>query len=86
MFDSRVVMYGITKYFMNVGNALSQLANVVFLNGKPNETLSGRFYREDWVAAKVLDYFFPGHCLETHLNERIAAREYLEWRREEHYE
>ena len=37
-----------TGYLKRVGDALSQLGNVVLLNGDPNESISGRSYRQGW--------------------------------------
>lgn len=65
-------------YLVRVGNALSQLLNTVFLNGHPNESISGRSYREGWhTAQKVIDtifWFDPEHCMNSHLNERVWCR------------
>lgn len=64
-------------YLVRVGNALSQLCNVVFLNGHPNESISGRSYREGWAIQRVIDtifWFDPEHCLSSHLNERVWCR------------
>lgn len=65
-------------YLVRVGNALSQLLNVALLNGHPNESISGRCYREGWTTAqKVIDtifWFDPEHCMSSHLNERVWCR------------
>ena len=65
-------------YLVRVGNAVSQLLNVVLLNGHPNESISGRSYREGWTTAQaIIDtifWFDPGHCLNSHLNERVWCR------------
>ena len=66
-------------YLCRVGHALSVLANVVFLNGKPNESVSARCYREGWEKAEeALDdlfWFDKNHCYNAHINERVWARE-----------
>ena len=65
-------------YLARVGNALSQLLNVVLLNGHPNESVSGRCHREGWKTAETivdtLFWFDPEHCLHSHLNERVWCR------------
>ena len=68
-------------YAARVGNALSQLVNVVVLMGHPNESISGRAHREGWWFERVIDtifWFDPDHCLVSHLNEIKWAREYLD--------
>ncbi len=42
------------KYLFNVAAALSQLLNAVVFFGDPNETLSGRCYRERRVTAEAI--------------------------------
>ena len=63
-------------------NAVSQLLNVTLLNGDPNESISGRSYREGWdTARKIIDtlfWFDPQHCLTAHVNERVWARKVLD--------
>jgi hypothetical protein len=71
----------VRDYLWRVGHALSVLANVVFLNGKPNESVSARCYREGWEKAEeALDdlfWFDKNHCYNSHINERVWAREIL---------
>jgi len=72
-----------SDYLMRVGSALSQLANVVFLNGHPNESISGRSWRCRWRIRLYIDAFFalfgdPDHCLMSHVNERLWARDLLD--------
>jgi hypothetical protein len=71
----------VKDYLCRVGHALSVLANVVFLNGKPNESVSARCYREGWEKAEeALDdlfWFDKNHCYNSHINERVWAREIL---------
>ena len=69
------------RYITNVAAALSQLLNSAVFLGDPNETLSGRCYREDRVwAMRVIDalFFQPAHCYESHLADRVFARMILE--------
>jgi hypothetical protein len=64
-------------WLVRVFNALSQLCNVVFLNGHPNESISGRSYRENWKLRHVIDailWFDEDHCMNSHLNERVWSR------------
>lgn len=69
-----------TEYFVDVATALSQLLNAV-IGGDPNETVSGRCYRENRdLLAKVIDtifFFDPFHCQESHIKDRLFARKIL---------
>ena len=69
------------EYSINIATALSQLLNAVVLAGDPNETISGRVWREDRKkATAVIDllfFFQPEHCLNSHLADRIFARKIL---------
>jgi hypothetical protein len=69
------------EYCINIATAISQLLNAVVLAGDPNETISGRAWREERkavVAAIDLLFFFqPEHCLNSHLADRIFARKIL---------
>lgn len=70
---------GIGAYLRRCGDALSQLINVViFLSENPNESLSGRSYRErrHWFWGKMLflvDAIFflleKDHCRKSHQAE-----------------
>jgi hypothetical protein len=72
-----------TNYMIRVGSAMSQLGNAALLNGHPNESISGRCYRERWTTAeaainRVFAFFGQeDHCLMAHVNERLWAREVL---------
>ena len=76
-----------TNYLIRVLSALSQLVNASFLNGHPNESVSGRSYREGWAIERWIDTFFlyvfsqPNHCMDAHLNEKVWAREILKSKR-----
>lgn len=64
-------------YLIRVGNSLSQLVNVVLLNGHPDECLSGRAYRTQtkW-AITVIDFLFfwdPEHCRTSYFNDLSNA-------------
>jgi len=61
---------------MKIGDALSQLANVVFLDGHPNESLSGRAWRTKSTWYKFIDlllWFDPNHCEISHMNDVLYA-------------
>jgi hypothetical protein len=49
------------------GDATSQWVNAAVLNGNPNESISGRSYREGWSVKWWIDSVFPGnqHCREA---------------------
>jgi len=68
-------------YFINIATALSQLLNAVVFAGDPNETVSGRVYREnrDWAVTIIdlLFFFQPDHCLESHVADRMFSRKIL---------
>lgn len=66
----------IIDYFIRVGDAFSQLINVVvFFGDNPNESVSGRAYRQRsvwyWNAIRVslnfvLSVFEEDHCKKSH--------------------
>jgi len=74
-------------YFVCCGDAVSQLINVVvFLSDNPNESLSGRSYRQKrhWFWGKmliVLDFAFSPfqdeHCKKSHYADVKRASELL---------
>lgn len=46
-------------------DAISQLANVVLLNGDANESISGRSFRQSWKSEKVINFIIfweKDHC------------------------
>lgn len=64
---------------IRTGDALSQLANTVFLGGDPNESISGRSYRCGWLRAEAfIDWLFSpflsNHCLKAYTNDVKRAR------------
>ena len=70
-----------TNYIINIATALSQLLNALLFAGDPNETISGRVYRENrnW-AVRIIDllfFFQVDHCLKSHVADRIFARKIL---------
>lgn len=65
---------------IRIGDALSQLLNVLFLNGHPNESLSGRAWRTQSFWYKVIDtllWFDKDHCKVAHNNDLIYAKQLL---------
>ena len=65
---------------IRIGDALSQLLNVVFLNGHPNESLSGRAWRTKSKWEKVINFilfFDKNHCLNAHFNDIKYAKDLL---------
>lgn len=76
------------KYFLSVGDALSQLLNALLFNsGNANESISARCYRQRdcraWSAAKsVIDTVFrllgeKDHCRKAWYRDVGRARELL---------
>lgn len=64
----------------------SQFLNVLVLNGHPDETISGRAWRQgvlehdpSWIRARlIIDrmfFFDPDHCRKSH----HADREFADW-------
>lgn len=65
------------NYLIKMGDALSQLLNVLLLNGHPNESLSGCAWRTKSVWYKVIDtilWFDKDHCKTAYLNDLEYAR------------
>lgn len=69
------------SYIFNIATCLSQLLNTVVFFGDPNETLSGRVWREDRrIATAIINtlfFFQPDHCLQSHLDDVEFARKIL---------
>lgn len=69
-----------TNRLIRAGDALSQWANVVFLDGHPNESLSGRAWRtqSSWYKfINLLLWFDKDHCKVAYENDIKYARELL---------
>ena len=63
----------------HIGGALSQLLNAALFGGHPNESISGRVYREDrkW-AVRLIDtliFWHPNHCEESFMTDYMWAVE-----------
>lgn len=68
------------KRIIRIGDALSQLLNVLLLNGHPNESLSGRAWRTKSVWYLVIDtilWFDDNHCMTAYTNDLKYARDLL---------
>ena len=84
---SRETLAPVGRYLIRIGDALSQLLNVVFLfSQNPNESISGRCYRmrhkKQWsIAMTVIDFLFSpvevGHCEKAYDNDVLRASELL---------
>lgn len=62
---------------IRIGDALSQLANVILLNGHPNESLSGRAWRTQSRWRLVIDtllWFDKDHCKVAYYNDLAYCR------------
>lgn len=70
------------QYLINVLIWLDQGANVVFLGGSPDETISARAYREHRPRLERVINWLSGddmHCRDAYINEqarRQMPREY----------
>lgn len=65
---------------IKIGDALSQLMNVILLNGHPNESLSGRAWRTKSKWYKVIDlilWFDKNHCKTAYENDVKYAKSLL---------
>ena len=79
--------FRIGVYLLRCGDALSQLINVViFLSDNPNESLSGRSYRQkrNWFWGKMLILldsafwvFQKNHCQKAHEADQLRAAKLL---------
>jgi hypothetical protein len=67
------------KWLNNVGDALSQLGNVLFFNGDPNESISGRSHRQRWKLESWIDAVLgKDHCKLSHSRDIDYAIKFLE--------
>jgi hypothetical protein len=73
------------KYLSGIWSATSQWFNVAVLLGHPNESISGRCYREPWPRAMALinKMFFwqVNHCKSAYTNDLKWAKAYIETER-----
>jgi len=72
-------------YLAKIGSAWSQLMNVIIFNGDPNESTSGRVYRENvtWAVKFINAIFFwqSNHCRGAYEKDMTWASDYLSSRR-----
>ena len=68
------------RRLIRIGDALSQLLNVILLNGHPNESLSGRAWRTQSGWRIVIDtvlFFDKEHCKTAYDNDIKYAYELI---------
>jgi hypothetical protein len=67
------------NWFIRIGDGLSGLCNVIFLNGECDESVSGRTYRCGWKTAEsYIDFILGiGHCKEAYLGDLARANELI---------
>jgi len=69
-------------YLFSIWSATSQWLNVVLLLGHPNESISGRCYREPWPKLMWLvnkAFFWQvNHCKSAYTTDLKWAKEYIE--------
>lgn len=71
----------VKRYLGGLWSATSQLANVLLLGGHPNESVSGRSYREVWPSLKWINRLFfwqVNHCKSAYTNDLKWAQYYLD--------
>lgn len=74
--------FGFGAYLLRVGDALSQLGNVIIGGKNPNESISGRAWRlrsrTGWgIARKAIDllfFFDKNHCHMSYVADLQRAR------------
>ncbi len=80
--DCREDFKPMSTYLGNVISASSQWCNVVFLLGHPNESISGRSYREPWpLAMKIINalhFWQNNHCRGAYNKDLEWAKDYIE--------
>ena len=70
------------SYLVRIGDALSQLLNVIIFDGDPNYSVSGDAYRlKRGILRAVIDWLASpweaDHCLMAYLNDVDKARKLL---------
>ena len=63
-----------SNYFIRIGDALSQLFNVILFNGDPNYSISGDSFRFDRkrirrFVDKLFSLFEKDHCKTSYAND-----------------
>ncbi len=65
------------SYYVRVFDAISQLLNVILLDGDANDSMSGRSFKESWRAEKVINFIFfwePEHCKLAYYTDLARAK------------
>lgn len=65
---------------VRMGDALSQFINVVLFDGHPNESISGRCWRERLIWYKVIDlilWFDKNHCKTAYENDIAYCKQII---------
>ena len=69
------------NYIARLWSAFSQFLNVLLCNGHPNESISGRCYREPWpFAMRVVNALFfwqKRHCQSAYESDLRWAKYYV---------
>ena len=68
------------KWLGNIGDALSQLANVILFNGNANESISGGAWRTQSCFVPFIDALFfwkDDHCKHAYFNDIEYAKQLL---------
>ena len=67
--------------FSRLFSATSQWLNVLLLDGEPNESISGRCYREGWTKAEAvinrLFFWQNRHCRGAYARDLQWAQDYI---------
>lgn len=72
-----------TRRLIRIGDATSQLVNALLFDGHPNESISGRAWREQrpwriWIDRLL--WFDADHCRISYENDLKYARQIVEGR------
>lgn len=62
---------------MRALDAVSQLANVLVLDGEANESISGRAFRESWKVEKLINFLIiweKDHCKLSYYADLARAK------------
>jgi hypothetical protein len=69
------------SYLAKIGDAFSQLMNVILFNGDPNQSISGDAYRLNRYNLRALIdsvlWFDEDHCRQAYLKDVEYARKLL---------
>ena len=71
-----------SDYLARIWSAFSQMLNVIMLNGDPNESISGRCYRQKWIKPMLIInacfFWQSNHCRGAYNKDRVWATQYLQ--------